>query len=76
MEIKVLGPGCPKCHALEKATREAIDDLEIEADFEYVTEIGRIADYGVFMTPALLVNGEVKLAGRTASKEEIKRLIK
>ena len=75
MDIKVLGPGCPKCHTLEKNTREAVKELGLEAEVNKVTDVNEIADYGVFMTPGLVVNGEVKLVGKVANVEEIKTLL-
>jgi small redox-active disulfide protein 2 len=75
MDIKVLGPGCPKCHTLEKNTREAVKDLGLEAEVSKVTDVNEIAGYGVFITPGLVVDGEVKLAGKVATKNQIKKLL-
>ena len=75
MDIKVLGPGCPKCHALEKNTREAVKELGLDAEVIKVTNVNEIAGYGVFITPGLVVDGEVKLAGKVASKSEIKKIL-
>lgn len=75
MEIKVLGPGCPKCQTLEKNTKDAVAELSIDAQIEKVTDINEIANYGVFMTPGLVVDGEVKLVGKVASKNEIKKIL-
>ena len=75
MDIKVLGPGCPKCHILEKNTREAVNELGIEAQVSKVTDLNEIAGYGVFITPGLVVDGEVKLAGKVAGKSEIKKIL-
>ena len=75
MDIKVLGPGCPKCHTLEKNTREAVKELGLDAKVSKVTDVNEIAGYGVFITPGLIVNGEVKLAGKVASKGEIKKIL-
>jgi small redox-active disulfide protein 2 len=73
MEIKVLGPGCSKCHQTEKVLMEAIADAGISADVEKVTDMMKIAGYGVFGTPAVVVNGEVKSVGKIPKKEEIKK---
>ena len=54
MDIKVLGPGCPKCHTLEKNTKEAVRELGLEAEVSKVTDVNEIADYGVFITPGLV----------------------
>ena len=75
MEIKVLGPGCPKCQTLEKNTKDAVAELSIDAQIVKVTDINEIADYGVFMTPGLVVDGEVKLVGKVASKDELKKIL-
>jgi small redox-active disulfide protein 2 len=72
MLIKILGTGCPKCHRLEQLTREMADELNITAQFEHVTDMGKIMEYPVIGTPALVINEEVKTAGRMPSKEEIK----
>ena len=60
MKIKILGSGCPNCKKLEKNTREAVNELGIEAEIEKVTEIQEIMSYGVMSTPALVVYGEIK----------------
>jgi small redox-active disulfide protein 2 len=75
MNIKVLGPGCPKCHTLEKNTREALEQLALEATVSKVTDINEIANHGVFITPGLVVDGEVKIAGKVATKGEIKKIL-
>ena len=75
MDIKVLGPGCPKCHTLEKNTLEAVEELGLDAKVSKVTDLNAIAGYGVFITPGLVVDGEVKLTGKVASKKEIKKIL-
>jgi small redox-active disulfide protein 2 len=72
MEIKVLGPGCKKCNQTEKVVREAVAEAGVEADVEKVTNMMKIAGYGVFGTPAVVVDGEVKSMGKVPSKEEVK----
>jgi small redox-active disulfide protein 2 len=72
MDIKVLGPGCPKCHQVEKIVQEAIAEKNVEANVEKVTDIMEIAGYGVFGTPAVVVDGDVKSVGKIPSKEEVK----
>jgi len=73
MEIKVLGPGCPKCQQTEKQVKAAVSEAGVEAQIEKVTDIMKIADYGVFGTPAVVVNGNVKSVGKIPSVEEIKK---
>jgi len=75
MEIKVLGPGCPKCQALEKNVKAAVAELGLNVDVGHVTDINKIMEYGIFMTPGLVVNGVVKVVGKVATKEEIKKLL-
>ena len=71
MEIKVLGPGCPKCEETEKRVKEAIAESGIEASLDKVKDIMEIAKHGVFMTPAVVVDGDVKSVGKVPSKEQI-----
>lgn len=75
MEIKVLGPGCPKCQQTEKAVKEAVKESGVDAKIEKVTDILEIGEYGVFGTPAVVVDGEVKSVGKVPTKEEGKRWI-
>jgi small redox-active disulfide protein 2 len=76
MEIKVLGTGCPKCKALEKATREAVAEAGINAEITKVEDILEIMKLGVMTTPALVVNGNVVSKGKLLTVAEIKNLIK
>ena len=72
MDIKVLGPGCAKCEKTEKLVREAVAEAGVTADVEKVTDIMKIAGYGVMVTPAVVVDGEIKSVGKIPSKEDIK----
>jgi len=72
MEIKVLGPGCPKCQQTEKHVREAIQEAGVDASVIKIKDVMDIAKHGVFMTPAVVVDGEVKCVGKVPSKDEIK----
>lgn len=76
MEIKVLGPGCPKCGEVEKRVKTALAELGIPADVEKVSDIKRIMGYKVFATPAVVINGKVKSSGHIPRLEEIKEWIK
>ncbi len=76
MNIKVLGAGCSKCKALEKATSEAIAELGIIAEIEKVENIVQIMNYGIMHTPALVINEKVVLSGRLPSKSELLGLLK
>lgn len=75
MNIKVLGPGCPKCQQTEQLIKEVVAEFGVEAQVEKVTDIMKIAGYGVFGTPAVVVDGEVKSVGKIPEKEEIKTWI-
>ncbi len=75
MEIKVLGPGCPKCKQTEKIVRQAVAEAGVDAQVEKVTDVIEIAKAGVFMTPAVIVDGEVKSVGKIPVKEDIRAWI-
>jgi small redox-active disulfide protein 2 len=75
-KIEVLGMGCPKCNQLVQRTKDAVKDLGIEAQVTKVQDIKAITNYGVLVTPALAVDGVVKVAGKVPKLEEIKELIK
>jgi small redox-active disulfide protein 2 len=72
MEIKVLGPGCPKCRQTEEIVKEAVSESGVAADVVKVTDTMEIARHGVFGTPAVVVDGEVKSVGKIPTKDEIK----
>ena len=76
MDIKVLGPGCAKCEQVEKIVKEVIAETGIDATVEKVTDLMKIAGYGVFGTPAVVVDEEVKSVGKIPKKEEIKSWLK
>ena len=71
MDIKVLGPGCPKCQQTEKIVKEAVAEEGVDARIEKVTEAMEIAGYGVFGTPAVVVDGEVKSVGKIPKKQDV-----
>uniref|UniRef100_A0A7C3UXF3 Thioredoxin family protein n=1 Tax=Desulfobacca acetoxidans TaxID=60893 RepID=A0A7C3UXF3_9BACT len=74
-QVKVLGPGCPKCVELAKRVQEAAAAAGEDIQVEKVTELNQIMSYGVMMTPALVVDGEVKVVGKVPSVDEIKKMI-
>ena len=76
MEIKVLGPGCPKCEATEKVVKEAVAEAGVDAKIEKVTDVMEIAKHGVFMTPSVVIDGEVKCVGKVPKKDELKAWVK
>jgi small redox-active disulfide protein 2 len=71
--IAVLGPGCPRCHALAENAEKAVRESGIECDVIRVTSIDEILEYDVLMTPGLVIDGNVKLVGRVATVDEIKQ---
>ena len=71
MDIKVLGPGCPKCAQTENVVREALAEAGVAADVEKVTDVMKIAGYGVFGTPAVVVDGEVKSVGKIPTRADV-----
>ncbi len=75
MEIKILGTGCAKCAALEKATREVVAELNLDANVAKVDDIMEIMTYGIMTTPALVVDGKVVVKGRVPSANEIKQFL-
>jgi small redox-active disulfide protein 2 len=75
MEIKVLGPGCPKCQQTEKIVKEAVAEAGLNVTVGHVTDTMEIAGYGVFGTPAVVVDGEVKSVGKIPSKNDVKSWI-
>ncbi len=75
MNIKVLGLGCPKCRKLAETAEAAAKQLNLDYEIEKVTDLKRIAEFGVMFTPALVVDGQVKVAGKVPSIEDIKKLL-
>ena len=73
--VQVLGPGCAKCMKLKEQAEAAVKELGIEATVEKIEDINVITGFGVMMTPALVIDGEVKVVGKVASVEEIKKLL-
>ena len=76
MKIQILGTGCPKCKQLSENAETAAKELGIDFELEKVTSITDIMSFGVMMTPALVIDGEVKIAGKVPQVEEIKELLK
>jgi len=75
MEIEILGMGCAKCKQLTTNTEAAVKELGIAAEIIKVTDIDKITEHGVMMTPALVVDGNVVSAGKMLSKDEIKKIL-
>ena len=68
MKLEVLGTGCAKCNALEAAVKRAADKLGLDYELEHVREIAKFASYGVMVTPALVVDGQVKVTGKVPNE--------
>lgn len=75
MQLQIAGPGCARCQNTEKAIRQAVEELQLEATVEHVSDYAEIARLGVRITPAVLLNGQVILSGRVPSLPEAKTLI-
>ena len=76
MKIEILGMGCQKCNKLAKNAKAAAEETGIQAEFSKVENFKEIAQYGVMTTPALVVNGVVKISGKVPSKDEILIILK
>ncbi len=72
MDIKILGPGCPRCGELEKRTKKVLAELGVAADVEKVSDIKKIMEYGILSTPGFVIDGKTKSSGRIPRPEEIK----
>ncbi|MBV5328309.1 MAG: TM0996/MTH895 family glutaredoxin-like protein [Chlorobium sp.] len=70
MEIKVLGPGCAKCGEAEKIMRTAVEEAGVTATIDKITDFQEIAKHGVFSTPAVVIDGQIKCVGKVPSKAE------
>jgi len=75
MKIKVLGSGCARCKSLEKITRKAVEELNLDATVEKVEDIRKIMEYAVMLTPALVINEKLVLSGQVPKVSEIKELL-
>ncbi len=75
MKIQILGTGCPKCVKLTRNAEEAVKEAGVNAAVEKVSDLKKIMDYGVMMTPGFVIDGQVKSVGKVLSVEEIKKLL-
>ncbi len=76
MKIEILGTGCARCQQLEELVRSLVAESGVEADISKVQDISKILSYGVLTTPGLVINGDVKVAGKIPSAEQIKGWLK
>jgi small redox-active disulfide protein 2 len=74
-KIQILGPGCPKCNKLADNARAAVEQIEGDFEIEKVTDINEITKFGVMITPALVVDGEVKAVGKVPSPDQIRQIL-
>jgi len=74
-KLIVLGPGCPRCENLLRITGQAAEELGIEYHLEKLTDITKFAEYGLMMTPGLVVDGELKVQGRVPTIDDIKSML-
>ncbi|MCP5514826.1 MAG: TM0996/MTH895 family glutaredoxin-like protein [Spirochaetales bacterium] len=71
MKIQILGTGCPKCRTLESNAKEALAETDLDAEIVKVSDINEIMEFGVLMTPALAIDGDVKSSGKILTKNQI-----
>jgi small redox-active disulfide protein 2 len=74
-KIQILGTGCPKCNKLAENARAAVESAGVECEVEKVTDINEIMKFGVMLTPALAIDGQVKVVGKVPSPDEIKKML-
>jgi small redox-active disulfide protein 2 len=75
MKIKVLGPGCARCHQLKQTTREVVEELGIDAEIEDVKDVKKIMEYPILTTPGLVIDEKLVCSGRVPSKSEVTTFI-
>lgn len=76
MEIRILGPGCPRCSEVEKRTINCLAELNVSADVQKITDMKKIVEYKIMGTPGLVINGKVKCYERIPSADEIKKWLR
>lgn len=74
-DVKILGTGCPKCQKLFDITQKAVQETGVECQIEKITDIQKIITFGVMMTPALVIDGQVKISGKIPSLDELKKML-
>lgn len=75
MQLKVLGPGCGRCEQLAEVTKTAADELGVEYELEKITDLTEFLDYGLMMTPGLVVDGKLAIQGRVPTVQQVKELL-
>lgn len=74
-KLQILGTGCPKCHKTAEVVEEVAKSLGIEYELQKITDVKEITKFGVMMTPALAVDGEIKVVGKVPSADEVKKIL-
>lgn len=75
LDIKILGPGCPRCYEVEKRTKEVLEELKIDANVEKISDLKKTMEYKIIATPGLVINGKVVCSGKIPAKSQIKEWI-
>ncbi len=75
MKVQIAGPGCPRCHQTEKVMSNAAQELNINADISHVSDMKEMAQLGIRITPAVLIDGKIAMAGRVPSIKEAKKIL-
>jgi len=75
MDIKVLGPGCAKCHKLEQVVNEVVQEMGIDTHVEKISDMKKIMEYDILMTPGLVINKQVVVSGKVPDKAEVTKYI-
>ena len=75
MKVQIAGPGCPKCQTTEDTVKNALADLNLDADLSHVTDYKDMAHLGVRLTPAVVIDGKIALSGRVPTLDEAKKLL-
>ncbi len=76
MQVEILGPGCRRCRATERVVRQALEELGVEAEVRHVEDPRSFVRYGVMLTPAVVLDGTVRVSGRVPTLEEVKRWLR
>jgi len=75
MKIEIYGSGCAKCKKTEEIVRQAVNELNIKAEISKIEDLQKIIDKGIMMTPAVAVDGEIKILGRVPSTQDVKKIL-
>ncbi len=76
MKIEICGPGCPRCLSTEEIVRKVVKRMKVDAEIKKISDFNTMADLGVIMTPAIVVNGKVKIQGKIPTEEEVEKILK